>query len=40
VQSSVQQSNPLSSLKVPVERKPGQTIETSDHCPRIAWLDV
>jgi endonuclease/exonuclease/phosphatase family metal-dependent hydrolase len=37
---SVQQSNPLSSMKVRVEKKPRQTIATSDHCPRITQLDI
>lgn len=37
---SVQQSNPLSSTKVPVDKKPRQTIATSDHCPRVTQLDI
>ena len=32
------QSEPLSSLKVPVVRKPRQVIQTSDHCPRVTTL--
>jgi endonuclease/exonuclease/phosphatase family metal-dependent hydrolase len=36
----LQQSNPLSSVKVQVEKKPRQTIATSDHCPRITQLDI
>jgi endonuclease/exonuclease/phosphatase family metal-dependent hydrolase len=36
----VVQSLPLASLKVPVEKKPRQTIGTSDHCPRVTKLDI
>ena len=40
ISEALKRSNPgaVSSKKVGVAEKPGQRIETSDHCPRVAQL--